>query len=73
MEAILSAQGLDKQAVSQALLSLSEPVRMENIRPQFGGEDQAAGSEMELEDTGSSRYFQKLFSVPPHAPQICPP
>lgn len=54
MEAILSAQGLDKQAVSQALLRLSEPVRMENVRPQLGGEDQAAGSEMELEDTRSS-------------------
>lgn len=55
VEAILSAQGLDKQAVSQALLRLSEPVRVENIRPQFGGEELAAGSEMELEDTTSSR------------------
>uniref|UniRef100_H2SBI7 tRNA-splicing endonuclease subunit Sen2 n=1 Tax=Takifugu rubripes TaxID=31033 RepID=H2SBI7_TAKRU len=54
VEAILSAQGLDQQAVRRALLRLSEPVKMENIRPETGGEDRAGGSEMELERTGCS-------------------
>lgn len=54
MEAILSAQGLDQQAVTQAMLSLSEPVNMEDLRPEDGDAKPAGGSEMESEDTRSS-------------------
>lgn len=63
VEAILSAQGLDQQAVGQALLRLSAPVKMDNLRPEAGGEDLAGGSAMELERTGCSRSVQKPSDV----------
>lgn len=55
MGAILSAQGLNQQAVSQALLRLSEPVKVEDIRMAFGEDKLAGGAEVELEDSRSSR------------------
>lgn len=51
-EALLSAQGLDQQAVRQALLRLSEPVRVEDIRLEVGEQQLAGGSE---EGSRSSR------------------
>lgn len=51
VEAVLSAQGLDHQAVRQALLRLSEPVQVEDVRR----EQRASGAEIELQDSRSSR------------------
>ncbi|KAF1392338.1 hypothetical protein PFLUV_G00051750 [Perca fluviatilis] len=44
--ASLSAQGLDEDAVNQTLLSLSQPVKMEDVRREGGeGEDGQRGKE----------------------------
>lgn len=47
--AALSAQGLDEQAVSKALLRLSQPVEMEEVRREVGNKEEAAEGLVEEE------------------------
>lgn len=50
-KAVLSAQGLDEDAVSQTLLRLSQPIEMEHVRREMGGsqEEERENSQEEEE------------------------
>lgn len=47
--AALSAQGLDEEAVSQTLLSLTRPVKMEDVRREVGREAKGENGQGEVD------------------------
>lgn len=64
--ASLSAQGLDEEAVSQTLLSLTQPVKMEDVRREAGQEAWPVGGAC-----GHTKRLRAESELKPEAKTSC--
>lgn len=79
MGSALSAQGWDEEAVHQTLLRLSQPIQMEDVRNQMGGEGEAEengerGKEEPEQEGGVSPQMKRSrrgSEVEPEAKRSC--
>ncbi|XP_076602845.1 tRNA-splicing endonuclease subunit Sen2 isoform X1 [Chaetodon auriga] len=72
--AALSAQGLDEDAVNQSLFRLSQPVEMENVRKEVGGEEDRQRGEEPGPEGGVCTHTKRLrlgSEVEPEAKRSC--